>query len=155
MNNENPYHPPSGELLLPESPVRGGKRPKSQKWLLFFFGAIVAARVYWIFRIPPLGVVEAATFFYMIVPLVALVFFRRATATYYISSVSLLWFCIAGSWDWLMILLREFDLGSGKFLPHLFGAVFDTWLLYLLTRHYVFGAASRAYYGLGPIRAAN
>ena len=152
MNDENPYHPPSGELLPPESPTRGGKRPKSQKWVLFIFGVTIAFRVYLFLRIPPLGIVGTAMYFHMLVPLVAMIFFRRAKATYYVSSASVLWMAIEGGRNALILQLGYWKLGWGMFVPQLLGTALMLWLFYKLIRHYVFGAVSRAYYGIAPIR---
>jgi hypothetical protein len=154
MNNENPYRPPSGELLSPEPlfPLNA-KRPKSQKWVLVIFGALLAGRIYFASKYPLTGALETALFFWVVVPLIPLIFFRNAKATYYIASASVLGFVATACWDTLLLQLGYWKLGWGMFLPQLFASAVILRLLYKLARHYVFGAVSRAYYGLGPIRS--
>lgn len=108
---------------------------------------IAALRTFLFTKMPPSDLLVTIEMFFPYVPLVALIFFRRARATYYITAASLLLLFVSGTWASVGMARAMYPQGAGMFIPQLLGSLFFVYLMGLLGWKYTRGRASRAYYG--------
>ncbi len=153
MEPENPYQPPRPEILsssLPPAPQM--KRPGSHKVLIVLLGLTVALRTHLYTKMPPSDVLVTVEMFFPYVPFLALLFFRKAQWTYYITAVSLLLLFGPGAWTSARMAAAMYSQGAGMFIPQLLGSLIGIYLMGLLGWKYICGRASREYYGFDEQR---
>lgn len=148
MEADSPYQPPKGEILPDEkSTNRRPRRPTSHKWILVMFTLAVALRAHLLRKMPEVDALMAVEIFFPVIPVIALIFFRYARATYYITTPCLVWFIGGGVLGIIENLQRVREEGIGMFIPGTIISICFVALLALLTWKYIFGNPSRAYYG--------
>ena len=147
----NPYEPPKShihsEAFAPRGPSM--KRPASHKWAIAMFLIFLILTA---FAVPgliqvrdsrPVIIVGLILCFWFVLPTIALLFFRYAQATYYITSVALGFVVIPFGLSTISSLGME-RTGSGFVM---FGNVFWLLIFVLLWWKFSLGKPSRTYFG--------
>ena len=107
----------------------------------------VALRTYLFRKMPDADILVTVEMFFPVIPLIALIFFRYARPTYYVTVPSLVWFNGSGIKASLESIERLRNEGVGMFVVGMAISIGLTALIGLLTWKYTFGRPSRAYYG--------